>query len=133
MVEHCCGREESATVDEKPTIQPSQSTRARDHLANERTYLAWLRTAAAVMALGIAVASFPNNASASSTAAGGILVVTGAAGIVLGTRRYRQVTRELESGMYVTGTRGRVAILASTVLIISLTAAMVLLLIGRHT
>jgi uncharacterized membrane protein YidH (DUF202 family) len=71
--------------------------------------------------------------SASSTAAGGILVVTGAAGIVLGTRRYRQVTRELESGMYVTGTRGRVAILASTVLIVSLTAALVLLLIGRHT
>jgi hypothetical protein len=35
--------------------------------------------------------------------------------------------------MYVTGTRGRVAILASTVLIVSLTAALVLLLIGRHT
>jgi putative membrane protein len=119
-------------VDEHATIQPSSSTRARDHLANERTYLAWLRTAVAVMALGIAVASFPNHVSATSTAACVVLVITGAAGILLGTRRYRQVTRELESGTYVTGTRGRVAILASAVLIVSLTVALVLILVGRH-
>jgi putative membrane protein len=118
-------------VDDDVTIQPSQSTRARDHLANERTYLAWLRTAAAVMALGIAVATFPNQVSAGSAAAGGLLVATGAAGIVLGTRRYRQVTRELESGTYVTGTRGRVAIVASSVLIASLTASLILVLVGR--
>lgn len=118
-------------MDDDVTIQPSQSTRARDHLANERTYLAWLRTAAAVMALGIAVATFPNQVSAGSAAAGGLLVATGAAGIVLGTRRYRQVTRELESGTYVTGTRGRVAIVASSVLIASLTASLILVLVGR--
>jgi putative membrane protein len=118
-------------VDDHPTISPSPSTRARDHLANERTYLAWLRTAAAVMALGIAVASFPNHVSGTSAAAGGLLVATGAAGIVLGTRRYRQVTRELESGTYITGTRGRVAILASSVLIVSLVTALILVLIGR--
>lgn len=119
-------------ADDPVVISPSRSTRARDHMANERTYLAWLRTAIAVMALGIAVATFANNVSAMSAAAGGILVATGAAGILLGTRRYRQVTRELESDTYVTGTRGRVAILASSVLIVSLTLALVLLLIGRH-
>lgn len=119
-------------MDKQTTIQPSPSTRARDHLANERTYLAWLRTAAAVMALGIALASFPSDVPDTSAAAGGILVATGAAGIWLGTRRYRQVTRELESGTYITGTRGRVAILASSVLIASLTAALILILIGRH-
>jgi putative membrane protein len=119
-------------VDDHPTISPSPSTRARDHLANERTYLAWLRTAAAVMALGIAVASFANKISTTSAAAGGLLVATGAAGIVLGTRRYRQVTRELESGTFITGTRGRVAILASSVLIASLTVALILVLIGRQ-
>jgi putative membrane protein len=118
--------------DDHVVISPSPTTRARDHLANERTYLAWLRTAIAVMALGIAVSTFANHISALSAAAGGILVATGAGGVLLGTRRYRQVTRELESDSYVTGTRGRVAILASTVLIISLTLALVLLLIGRH-
>ena len=29
---------------------------ARDHLANERTYLAWLRTAVGAVGLGLAVA-----------------------------------------------------------------------------
>lgn len=36
---------------------------ARDHLANERTYLAWLRTSANVMALGLAAAKFTNTAT----------------------------------------------------------------------
>lgn len=107
-------------------------SRARDHLANERTYLAWLRTAAAVMALGVAVASFANQVSAASATAGGLLVATGAAGVFLGTRRYRQVTRELENDSYVTGTRGRTANIASAVLVASLVAALVLLLIGQH-
>ena len=119
-------------ADDPVTITPSPSTRARDHLANERTFLAWLRTAITVMAFGIAVASFANDVSGTSAAAGGILVATGAAGILLGTRRYRQVTRELESDTYVTGTRGRVAIWTSVVLIVSLTAALVLLLVGRN-
>src|SRR3954451_874278 len=130
MVEHCCGPEVPAVDD--VTIQPSSSTRAREHLANERTYLAWVRTAAAIMALGIAVASFASDVSAYSAAAGGVLIATGAAGIILGTRRYRQVTKELESDTFVTGTRGRVAVVASIVLIANLTIAMVLLLIGRH-
>ncbi|MFB6781713.1 YidH family protein [Streptomyces sp. NPDC056352] len=33
-------------------------TQAWDHLANERTYLAWLRTSTNVMALGLAMAKF---------------------------------------------------------------------------
>lgn len=115
-----------------PEDQSSPAIRARDHLANERTYLAWLRTAAAIMALGIAVAGFADQVSATSTAAGGLLVATGGAGVVLGTRRYRQVTRELDNDTYVTGTRGRVAIVASTVLVASLIAALVLLLVGRQ-
>lgn len=31
------------------------SSRARDHMANERTHLAWLRTAANVMVVGLAI------------------------------------------------------------------------------
>ncbi|WP_375492444.1 YidH family protein [uncultured Jatrophihabitans sp.] len=80
------------TDSDHPEVAPSPSTRARDHMANERTYLAWLRTAATVMALGLAVASFADSVSWSSAAAGVLLVAVGAAGIVYGTRRYRQVT-----------------------------------------
>ena len=35
-----------------------ESTRAREHLANERTLLAWVRTAVALMGLGFVVARF---------------------------------------------------------------------------
>jgi putative membrane protein len=35
-----------------------ESTRAREHLANERTLLAWVRTAIALMGLGFVVARF---------------------------------------------------------------------------
>ncbi|MFD8034708.1 YidH family protein [Streptomyces sp. NPDC059717] len=37
---------------------PNAGSRAREHLANERTYLAWLRTGISVAALGVAVAKF---------------------------------------------------------------------------
>ena len=113
------------------SVPPPSTTRARDHMANERTYLAWLRTATTVMALGVAVASFADDVSWQSASAGVLLVVVGAAGIVYGTRRYRQVTRELEADCYVTGTRGRAAVTASTVLIAGLVLALLLILIGR--
>lgn len=40
-----------------PTV-PDPTTRAREHLANERTLLAWVRTAVTLMALGFGVARF---------------------------------------------------------------------------
>jgi putative membrane protein len=38
---------------EKPKIQ--NPSRVRDHLANERTYLAWMRTAIALMGFGVVI------------------------------------------------------------------------------
>lgn len=114
------------------TVTPDPATRARDHMANERTYLAWLRTAVTVMALGVAVASFARDVRVPSAIAGGLLVFVGAAGVVFGTTRYRAVTRELESGNYSTGTRGRAAVIASSVLVIVVVAALIVLLVGQH-
>jgi putative membrane protein len=37
---------------------PDNSNRARDHLANERTYLAWVRTGVATIVFGFAVGRF---------------------------------------------------------------------------
>ena len=36
----------------------SEGNKAREHLANERTFLAWVRTGVAVMSLGFVVAKF---------------------------------------------------------------------------
>ncbi|MDR3615314.1 MAG: DUF202 domain-containing protein [Candidatus Obscuribacterales bacterium] len=37
------------------TAEQTDDARVRDHLANERTYLAWIRTAVAMMGLGVVI------------------------------------------------------------------------------
>ncbi len=38
------------------TVAPQSASRARDHLANERTFLAWVRTSLALIGLGFVLA-----------------------------------------------------------------------------
>lgn len=83
------------------------------------------------MALGLAVAAFGNQASASSLVAGGILVVVGAGGVALGTVRYRRVSREIEAGRFATGSSGATAVAASIVLVGAVLVALLLLAVDR--
>ena len=127
-------RTKSACNDGSVSAEPAKSgdpTLARDHLANERTYLAWLRTAAAVMALGLAVAGLSHRVSATTAVAGVLLVITGACGVGYGTARYRRVTRELDSGNFVAGGRGPAALIASSVLVTAVVVALILILVGQ--
>ncbi|MGI8916453.1 MAG: YidH family protein [Chloroflexota bacterium] len=92
--------------------KPAGSNATRDHLANERTLLAWLRTSIAIVALGFVVARFgllirelglkaPRQASGSlSTAFGVALVVCGALIVVVATVRYRQTERAIDNNDY---------------------------------
>jgi putative membrane protein len=78
----------------------ASGNRARDHLANERTYLAWLRTAIGVLALAAAIARFGTVGGTRDNVA---VFVTGALGLFLlgmGTRRYYQVADDLEAGRF---------------------------------
>jgi uncharacterized membrane protein YidH (DUF202 family) len=72
----------------------------RDHLANERTQLAWLRTSANVIVVGLAVARFADGGevTAASLVAGGLLILIGAVGVGYGTMRYRRVTAAIRRG-----------------------------------
>ena len=38
--------------------KPNRDSRLREHLANERTFLAWLRTSIALIGFGLAIARF---------------------------------------------------------------------------
>jgi putative membrane protein len=117
-------------VNDPPTpFETERGSRARDHLANERTFLAWLRTAATVMVLGLAVAKFVEEGNARTEVAGGILLVTGALGVIQGAMRYRRVNRELESGHFVTGALSREPIVAGVVLLVAVVVAFVLILL----
>lgn len=101
-------------------------TRTRDLLANERTFLAWLRTAANVMVLGLAIAKLVNRPGPQDVAAGALLVAVGALGVAEGARRYRRVMDEIERGEPMTAGG---ALLAATVLVAAIFAALILLLV----
>jgi putative membrane protein len=85
----------------------------RDHAANERTFLAWVRTAIAIMAFGFFVEKFdlfielaapaladhaiPMAGQSLGNFAGLALVVLGIVMIVLAAGRFIKTTRDLDS------------------------------------
>ena len=76
------------------------SSNVRDHLANERTFLAWLRTAVAVMALGFVVAKFGVNYVGFSVILGVGLIAMGAVMQILALSRYSMNQRRIDAGSY---------------------------------
>src|SRR5881392_2615009 len=87
-----------------------EAHRASEHLDNERTFLAWVRTTVALMSLGFVVPRLsPSTAAPGATNAsrifaktlsvGIVLVVFGAFVTVLAAWRYDRVNRQIEAGM----------------------------------
>lgn len=103
--------------------------RTRDYLANERTYLAWLRTGAGVMTLGLALTHFaePNGWSIS---AGLVLVAVGGVGVAYGTRRYYAVQHGISAAHPHAAVGGRGPLVASAVLGAAMLVALALLFLG---
>ncbi|MEQ8839798.1 MAG: DUF202 domain-containing protein [Miltoncostaeaceae bacterium] len=116
--------------DEQVPAQPTDPTsRVRDHLANERTFLAWLRTGATVMVLGLAVAQLLEPGDRSATVAGMLLVGAGAVAVVHGGLRFRRVHRGLESGRFAGPEAVRGPLVAAVLLMVAVGAALILLLL----
>jgi putative membrane protein len=87
--------------------------RARDHLANERTFLAWLRTGVATIVFGFAIGRFSialrefmklqgyaSGTPGFTTWLGIISAVGGVLLIVAGLMRYRQTKAQLDSNTF---------------------------------
>ena|SRR5690242_11131347 len=88
-----------------------------DHLANERTFLAWMRTSIGIMAFGFVVVKFslfvkrisllfgktPVNPPTHGLSAivGIVLVLIGTITIIFSYIRYRQSERQINEGQYV--------------------------------
>lgn len=73
---------------------------ARDHLANERTFLAWIRTALAVIGLGVLVAKLVTTDGVLAEVIGVAMVGFGAAMLVYSVFRYERVTNLLDNGLF---------------------------------
>ena len=87
--------------------------RYSDHAANERTFLAWVRTAIAVMAFGFLVQKFdlflriaaasleprsiPAHSMIVGTVAGLVLIVLGGAMLLFATIRFRKTTIDIDA------------------------------------
>lgn len=87
------------------TPRPADAdSRARTHLANERTFLAWLRTGLSLVAVGLAVAGFlPVDLVPGFryvTLFSVLLVLFGTAAAVYGANRYVLAYRQIEAGAY---------------------------------
>ena len=97
--------------------EPPKIDRQREHQANERTFLAWLRTSIALIALGFAIARFsiflrqiqatftqqfvsPLHPIFNSDNLGIFLVIFGLVTVVLAAWNYNQVFWQIEQANY---------------------------------
>jgi inner membrane protein YidH len=108
--------------------------RYSDHAANERTFLAWVRTAIAVMAFGFLVERFDlfleiagqtlarralsGGGHLAGNVAGLILIGLGAVTIILALVRFRKTAREIDSAEQLPGSGERLDIALAALLVI---------------
>lgn len=87
-----------------PAGNPDADSRARTHLANERTFLAWFRTGLTLIALGIAAAQFLTRDVVAGipvvSILATILVVAGVALAALGAWRYQRARRRIDAAAF---------------------------------
>jgi putative membrane protein len=92
---------------------PDTNNRARDHLANERTFLAWIRTGVSTIVFGFAVGRFsialqefmqfekkPATTPGLTAWLGMISIVAGVLLIVAGLYRYRQTRVQIDTDSF---------------------------------
>ena len=115
-----------------------EAHRASEHLDNERTFLAWVRTTVALISLGFVIARLSptlgevgatnaSNLAAKALPAGIVLVVFGAVITVLAAWRYDRVNRQIEAGLVKTD-RGMVWIVTLLIAILSAAAVVYMLI-----
>ena len=79
--------------------QAPRPVSTRDHLANERTYLSWVRSGLGMAAFGVAVARLFSDGGRRADLAGAMLMLLGIAMLLYGTNRYYLVRRALNLGL----------------------------------
>ena len=120
------GRDES-------TSRADPDSRARTHLANERTFLAWIRTAITFITLGLAAAQFLDTdrvLGVPLSAYLAIVLVCGGIGLALvGRRRFVVGQERIERGIPQFGTRD-IAVVSTFVIVVGIFAIAFVLIVN---
>jgi len=97
-------------------IENRDST-ARDHLANERTFLAWVRTALGLVGLGVLLERLGAGGEAIAVAAGLGFISFGGLSLIYAVSRYLWVAKHLEHGMFPVAIRGPIVVAFGAILV----------------
>ncbi len=98
---------------EKAVAENIDPNRARDHLANERTFLAWVRTGTAIVVFGFAIGRFAIamrqltelrgqqlRTAGVSVWMGSVAIMAGVVLVIAGLVRYRKTRAQLDVGKF---------------------------------
>lgn len=97
--------------------RPDAVTMARDHLANERTFLSWVRTALGFVGFGLLVAELVDTEGVQAEVLGLCLILLGAVIAVSSTARFLRVAERLDKNEYQASTISPVVVGVSTVIV----------------
>jgi putative membrane protein len=127
---------------DEPRAPLHDDKKATEHLANERTFLAWIRTSIAIVSLGFVVAKFSvwlselavrfdpgaRQAHAGASLPVGLsMMALGATFAALAARRYHKVTGDIERGE-VGADRGLVLFVTLAVILLTIVMTAFMLL-----
>jgi putative membrane protein len=112
-----------------PDVVKNEDSTARDHLANERTFLAWVRTALGLVGLGVLLERLGAGSDQRIAMAAGIGFISfGGLTLIYSVSRYLWVAKNLERGMFPVAMRGPVVITLGALLVAGGALVYVLLL-----
>lgn len=126
----------SGDLDEPRRVRADPDSRARTHLANERTFLAWLRTGLSMIALGLGAAQFLERDLIPGLPVvlilSSFLVLCGIAIAIFGGIHHAQSRERIERGEIQAQTIGtRLAI--SVIVVVGILAMILVVEISRHS
>ena len=103
-------------------MQPQGETKIREHLANERTLLSWVRTGVSLISIGLVVeragalvdASMKVGSTSASELFGLALALLGALTLVLGTTQFLRNRHRISTGEFVPSAAAYLIIVAGS-------------------